>query len=259
MSSDLRGWSRRTALWTLAAGGGGAILAACGEAGGPAAGGSQGTPGAGAKAAEIHVNFRQGSDAEWQQRLIPQFEAKNPNIKVILDVLPAEPEYWAKIQAQHATKSVADVIWASVGNLHNFANRGLLAEFDPLIKGDNYDLGDYVPNGGPQDALASNGKLYAMPWGGHPGGRRDPLQHRHAGGGGVKTAGRHLDLRHAAGTPSRRRPKRRSAGGLIHSALSAGRRQFPGSQRLRRRPRRRLHVAGRQGTDDGARRSSRPA
>ena len=78
-----------------------------------------------------------------------------------------EPDYWSKAQALHATGQVADVLWASTGNLHNFANRGLLAELDPLIAADKYDLSDYVPAG--LTSLSLNGKLYGMPWGGHPG------------------------------------------------------------------------------------------
>ena len=78
-----------------------------------------------------------------------------------------EPDYWAKVQALHATGQVADVIWASTGNLHNFANRGILAELDPLIAADHYDMSDYIKAG--LDSMSLNGKLYGMPWGGHPG------------------------------------------------------------------------------------------
>ncbi|HEY3108364.1 MAG TPA: sugar ABC transporter substrate-binding protein, partial [Chloroflexota bacterium] len=78
-----------------------------------------------------------------------------------------EPEYWAKVQAQHATKQVADVIWASVGGIYTLANRGVMAELDPVILGDKYNLEDYVKAG--LDSLKLNGKLYGMPWGGHPG------------------------------------------------------------------------------------------
>ncbi|MDQ3703504.1 MAG: sugar ABC transporter substrate-binding protein, partial [Chloroflexota bacterium] len=130
----------------------------------PAAGG---TPGAGGQQAEIHVNFRQGSDAEWQQRLIPQFEAKNPGIKVILDVLPAEPEYWAKVQALYATGQVGDMIWASLGNFKNFADKGLLNNLDPIISKDRYDLKDYTAVS--LETMKWNGKLYGMPWGAHTG------------------------------------------------------------------------------------------
>ena len=95
-------FSRRSVVMGLLAGGGAAALAACGAPAGSPAGGSQGTPAAGGQPVEIKVNFRQGTDAEWQQKLIPQFQQKYPNIKVTLEVQPAEPEYWAKVQALYA-------------------------------------------------------------------------------------------------------------------------------------------------------------
>ncbi len=122
---------------------------------------------AGGKNAEIHVNFRQGSDAEWQQKFIPKFEAANPGIKVVLDVLPAEPEYWAKVQALHATGQVGDMVWASLGNYKNFADKGLLKELDPIISKDKYDLNDYYPAA--IETMRFNGKLFGMPWGAHTG------------------------------------------------------------------------------------------
>jgi multiple sugar transport system substrate-binding protein len=119
-----------------------------------------------AKGVEIQVATRGGSDGEIMEKSVVDF-AKETGIQAKHVAYGGEPEYWAKVQSLHATKQVADVIWASVGNLHNFANRGILAELDPLIKADNYDLGDYVPNG--LKTCSLNGKLYAMPWGGHPG------------------------------------------------------------------------------------------
>lgn len=119
-----------------------------------------------ASGVEIQVATRGGSDGEIMEKSAAAF-AQETGIKAKHVAYGNEPEYWAKVQSLHATKQVADVIWASVGNLHNFANRGLLAELDPLIKADNYDLGDYVPNG--LKTCSLNGKLYAMPWGGHPG------------------------------------------------------------------------------------------
>src|SRR5690242_13439051 len=96
-------FSRRNVLAGLLAGGGAAALAACGAPASSPAGGSQGTPAAGGQPAEIKVNFRQGTDAEWQQKLIPAFQQKYPNIKVTLEVQPGEQEYWAKVQALYAT------------------------------------------------------------------------------------------------------------------------------------------------------------
>lgn len=118
-------------------------------------------------AAAIRVSFRQGSDAEWQQKFIPRFQQANPNIKVTLDVLPGEPEYWAKVQALYATGQVADMIWASLGNYKNFADKGLLNALDPIIAKNKYDLGDYTAPG--LENMKWNGKLYGMPWGAHTG------------------------------------------------------------------------------------------
>src|SRR5262245_26338376 len=163
MNGNQSAVSRRNVLIGLLAGGGAAALAACGATGGAPAGGSQGTPATGGAPAEIHVNFRQGTDAEWQQKLIPQFMQKYPNIKVVLDVLPAEPEYWAKVQALYATGQVGDMIWASLGNYKNFADKGLLKQLDPIIAADKYEISDYKQVG--LDNMRWNGKLYGMPWG----------------------------------------------------------------------------------------------
>ena len=147
---------------------------AAGAASTPAAGAAS-TPAAAAKTdtkapakagVEIQVATRGATDGEIMEKSVVDF-ARETGIGAKHVAYGAEPEYWAKVQSLHATKQVADVIWASVGNLHNFANRGLLAELDPLIKADNYDLGDYVKAG--LETCSLNGKLYAMPWGGHPG------------------------------------------------------------------------------------------
>jgi multiple sugar transport system substrate-binding protein len=115
---------------------------------------------------EIQVATRGGSDGEIMEKSVKAFFDKT-GIKATHVAYGNEPEYWAKVQAMHATKQVADVVWASVGNFHNFANRGMLAELDPLIKADNYDMSDYIQAG--LESLSLKGKLYGMPWGGHPG------------------------------------------------------------------------------------------
>jgi multiple sugar transport system substrate-binding protein len=156
--------SRRRFVAGASTGIGAAFLAACGGASAGDAGGSSGGT---EKSAEIRVNFRQGTDSEWQQKLIPQFQAKHPNIKVTLDTLPGEPEYWAKVQALYATGQVGDMIWASLGNFKNFADKGLLKELDTTISKDKYDLKDYKPTG--LEVMRWNGKLYGLPWGAHNG------------------------------------------------------------------------------------------
>jgi multiple sugar transport system substrate-binding protein len=118
------------------------------------------------KNVEIQVATRGATDGEIMEKSVKTFFEQTGIGAKHVSYGP-EPEYWAKVQSLHATGQVADVIWASTGNLHNFANRGILAELDPLIKTDNYDLSDYVKAG--LESLSLNGKLYGMPWGGHPG------------------------------------------------------------------------------------------
>jgi multiple sugar transport system substrate-binding protein len=115
---------------------------------------------------EIQVSTRGGTDGDIMENSVKTF-LQQTGITVKHVSYGPEPDYWAKVQALHATGQVADVVWASTGNLHNFANRGILAELDPLIAADHYDLSDYVKAG--LDSLSLNGKLYGMPWGGHPG------------------------------------------------------------------------------------------
>ncbi len=115
---------------------------------------------------ELQVATRGATDGDIMENSVVTFLAQT-GIKFKHVSYGPEPDYWSKVQALHATGQIADVIWASTGNLHNFANRGILAELDPLIAADKYDLSDYVPAG--LQSMSLNGKLYGMPWGGHPG------------------------------------------------------------------------------------------
>lgn len=117
-------------------------------------------------AVELQVSTRGATDGDIMETSVVTFQAQT-GIKFKHVSYGPEPDYWSKVQALNATGQVADVLWASTGNLHNFANRGILAELDPLIAADKYDLSDYVKAG--LDSMSLNGKLYGMPWGGHPG------------------------------------------------------------------------------------------
>ena len=115
---------------------------------------------------ELQVSTRGATDGDIMEKSVVAFAAQT-GIKFKHVSYGGEPDYWSKVQALHATGQVADVIWASTGNLHNFANRGILSELDSLIAADKYDLSDYIPAG--LQSMSLNGKLYGMPWGGHPG------------------------------------------------------------------------------------------
>jgi multiple sugar transport system substrate-binding protein len=140
---------------TAAAGGATTPTAAPAAAGAPATNG-----------AAITVSTRGAGDGDIMIKTAAAF-TKSTGTKVTHVSYGPEPDYWAKVEATYATKQLADVVWASTGNLFNFANRGILRELDSVIKADNYDLTDYVPNA--LTSLTFKGKLVAMPWGAHPG------------------------------------------------------------------------------------------
>ncbi len=127
----------------------------------PAAGPAGTKPGV-----EFQVATRGALDGEIMEKTLAKFATATGNKGTHVSYGP-QPEYWAKVQAQHATKQVADVIWASTGGLFSLAAKGVLAELDPLIQTDKYNIEDYVKAG--LDSMRYNGKLYGMPWGGHPG------------------------------------------------------------------------------------------
>src|SRR5262245_22617100 len=115
--------------------------------------------------AELQVSTRGSTDGDIMEKSVVTFQQQT-GIKFKHVSYGGERDYWSKVQALHASGQVADVIWASTGNLHNFAKRGLLAELDPLIAADKYDLSDYIPAG--LQSMSLHGKLYGMPWLGHP-------------------------------------------------------------------------------------------
>ena len=61
-------------------------------------------------------------DAKLQdEKFIPAFNAKNPGLKVVQEILPAQPEYFPKVAALHATGTIGDVIWASMAGFRSLA------------------------------------------------------------------------------------------------------------------------------------------
>jgi ABC-type glycerol-3-phosphate transport system substrate-binding protein len=86
-------------------------------------------------AVELQVSTRGATDGDIMENSVVTFLAQT-GIKFKHVSYGPEPDYWSKVQALNATGQVADVLWASTGNLHNFANRGILAELDPLIAAD---------------------------------------------------------------------------------------------------------------------------
>jgi multiple sugar transport system substrate-binding protein len=155
----MKGISRRE---IVASGAGSTLaLAACGA---PAATGGQKS----VAPAKISVITRGGGDGTgMEQVIIPAFTKQFSTIKVEHASLGGEPDYWAKVVTGHLGKDLGDVVWASNGGFSALASRGVMKELEPLARSDKYDFTDYVQAG--LDSLKHDGKLYGLPWGGHPG------------------------------------------------------------------------------------------
>src|SRR5918992_1793844 len=136
-------------------------LAACAAPGSAPAGQSQAP-------VKISVVTRGGGDGTgMEQVIIPAFTKQFENIKVEHASLGGEPDYWAKVVTGHMGKELGDVVWASNGGFSALASRAVMKELEPLARSDKYDFKDYVQGG--LDSLKHDGKLYGLPWGGHPG------------------------------------------------------------------------------------------
>ena len=117
---------------------------------------------------EVKVHFRNNDDAKWQDdKFIPSFNAKNPGLKVVQEILPDQPEYFPKVAALHATGTIGDLVWASMAGFRSLAVRNVTRPIDELISADKYDLSDYEKIG--ISEMTWDGKLYGMPWGAHAG------------------------------------------------------------------------------------------
>ncbi|HLZ07586.1 MAG TPA: extracellular solute-binding protein, partial [Chloroflexota bacterium] len=86
---------------------------------------------------EIQVSTRGAGDGEIMVKTAADFTTKT-GIKVVHVAYGPEPDYWSKVEATFATKQLADVVWASTGNLLNFANRSILRPLDDIISTDKY-------------------------------------------------------------------------------------------------------------------------
>lgn len=88
------------------------------------------------------------------------FEAKNPDISVVLEQIPSD-QYEQKIMVETAAGQAPDVQIAREASFSYFANRGLYLDLTPYLRQARYDLTAFYP------AILNhwklNGKLYALP------------------------------------------------------------------------------------------------
>jgi multiple sugar transport system substrate-binding protein len=79
---------------------------------------------------------------EIEESVIASFEADHPDIDIELEMLPFS-DYFTKLKTIIAGGDAPDVAAMNFENLQQFASLGALAELDPFIEKDNFDMTQY--------------------------------------------------------------------------------------------------------------------
>jgi multiple sugar transport system substrate-binding protein len=170
--------SRRGFLTALAGASGTVLLAACTSAptasSGPSSANQAPAAGSGAKVTlrvqERANNVVQGGPQyQLYQTHLDQWKAAHPDVDVQVESLPTGSEYNPKVLSLLMGNGLGDVVYSAVGSgsFQSFANAGVYAPLDDLVKQDNFDLGQYLPNMVSALRLDQNGvgsgPLYGLP------------------------------------------------------------------------------------------------
>jgi multiple sugar transport system substrate-binding protein len=166
--------TRRGFLIALGGLSGTAFLAAC-TAAAPSAGGGQQAPAAGGQAVTLRVQERAnnivegGPQYELYRTHVEAWKAAHPNVDLKVESMPTGSEYVTKMLSLHMGGGLGDVVYAAIGSgsFQAFASAGALAPLDDLVKKDNLDLGQYLPNMVSAlrlgDTGLGSGPLYGLP------------------------------------------------------------------------------------------------
>jgi multiple sugar transport system substrate-binding protein len=147
--------SRRGFLTTLAGVSGMALLAACSSApSSPSSAGATQAPAAGAGQVTLRVQERAnnvvqgGPQYQLYQTHLEQWKTAHPNVDVQVESLPTGSEYNTKVLSLLMGGGLGDVVYSAVGSgsFQSFANAGVYTPLDDLVKQDNFDLAQYLPN-----------------------------------------------------------------------------------------------------------------
>jgi multiple sugar transport system substrate-binding protein len=101
-------------------------------------------------------------EQKWEnETIIPGFEKKYPNIKIILTVVPIS-DFDSKMQSMIHAGNPPDV-WTHWGpsGFQDYVKRGLVADLSPYIEKDAYDLSDFQPEA--LKAYTVDGKIMGLP------------------------------------------------------------------------------------------------
>ena len=112
----------------------------------------------------------------WKLTLIPDFEKKNPNIKVDQSV-EVWADYWQKIAVMFAGGQFPDLVWMHYSYFKDYAQQNMLQPLDEVMSKDKtFDVNDYVAADDERLQAPRQAVRHAQ------GPRRhgDVVQHRHA-------------------------------------------------------------------------------
>ena len=113
--------------------------------------------------AQVTLSYRfwDLNQAPAMEAIARAFEAKNPGIKIEIEVIPWS-QYWTNLETAATGRNLPDVFWLNATNFELYASNNMLVPLDDwLAKSDLISLDDYPP------ALAAiynyRGKQYAIP------------------------------------------------------------------------------------------------
>src|SRR5690554_4181943 len=85
----------------------------------------------------LHYRFWDLNQAPAMEEIARAFEAKNPGIKVEIEVIPWG-QYWTNLETAATGRNLPDVFWLNASNFELYASNGMLMPIDERIA--NSDL-----------------------------------------------------------------------------------------------------------------------
>ncbi|MCC3377437.1 sugar ABC transporter substrate-binding protein [Cohnella sp. REN36] len=124
---------------------------------------SSGSGDGGSKTVTITHYTIDSPDRTFVEKLIPDFEAKHPNIKIKVTKAPYE-QFDSKLQSAIAGKKAPDVTshWG-YGGFMEYYNKGMLMDLTQLLQDDGFSAGDYNIPENVMDIYKVDGKTYGIP------------------------------------------------------------------------------------------------
>ncbi|MFC4306367.1 ABC transporter substrate-binding protein [Cohnella boryungensis] len=139
---------------------------ACGNNKDNSGAGASGSPGAsnGSKADNVELKFMMwGNQAHMDvyNKLIANFEAQNPGIKVTMESVPFA-DYQQKVSVLAAGRSLPDIAWVSERMVPQFKANGILGDVSEFKDDAEFKLDDYIPS--TLDLFRDGDQLLGLPF-----------------------------------------------------------------------------------------------